>query len=247
MKKRILPVWVICLAIVISCDNTELFLEELNTGPAVGIVDVNNAATLHDFRADSVKKSSESGVFPYRFQLSVSDFNANIDQVAIVNNFRNAEASDGFLLFQYDTILVDLEVVGVDEATHIIDLEALVLGGSELTLTFISIDEFSESDTATLELTVFDNLLPEVNYEITEDISGDLVRRIDLSTSFDQDAIYGGAISSYHWVIEGVEYSLNQDFILHPFPSSGTFDVTVFVTDNNRTQSAPKAFNIFIP
>ena len=238
--------WIVVLVTVSSCSNSELFLEELNSAPTIGIID-SGSSQSHKVWSDSIKVSSEFGVFPYRFQLVVEDFNANIDEVRIVNTPESSDLSTGTLLFQYDTLLIDLEVIGVDQSSNLIDLEVIALGGDDLTLTFLSMDAFGESDEAILELAVFDNLLPIVNFEIQEESSGALIRRIDLSSSFDQDAPYGGAINSYHWVLGGTEFRLSQDHILHAFPSSGTFDVTVFVTDNNGSQSESKTFEVFIP
>ncbi|MEM9339806.1 MAG: PKD domain-containing protein [Bacteroidota bacterium] len=233
--------------LLLGCDSSESYLEGLNDGPTIGIVDVDNPLIARKIWQDSVKVSSPGRAFPYRFELLVEDFNANIQEVSIRDAFVSEDPQSGFLLFQYDTILVDLSVVGVNEAEQLITMEALVTGGSSLTLTFVSVDAFSQSDTAVLELTVFDNLLPVVNFEVQRDPSGSLVRRIDLSSSFDEDARHGGAISSYHWVIDETEFVLSQPFISHAFPSSGTFPVVVYVTDNNGSQSLSKSINVFIP
>lgn len=230
-----------------GCDNSERFLEALNDIPRIAIIDEDNATVDHSFWMDSAKVSSEVGLFPYRFRLSIEDFNQNIEIVNVENEVATEnDTLNGFLLFQYDTILIDVEVVNIDHQNQLIDLEVLAFDESLLTISFIVIDAFMQSDTALLQLEVFDNLKPVVNFEIKADESGDLVRIIDLSNSYDGDAKYGGMISSYHWIIEGTEFSLTRDFIRFAFPDRGTFDVQVYTTDNNGAQSNFETIEVII-
>ncbi|MEO1256409.1 MAG: hypothetical protein AAFY41_16200, partial [Bacteroidota bacterium] len=74
----------------------------------------------------------------------------------------------------------------------------------------------------------------------------ELVRVIDLSNSYDGDADFGGQISSYHWLIEGTEFSLTRDFIRFSFPEEGRYDIEAYVTDNNGAQSDVETIEVVI-
>lgn len=235
--------------LVVGCDNSELYLEQVNDLPSITIMDQADTTQRHQVWTDSAKKSTvEFGLFPYQFQLYVEDFNSNIQVVDVRQDLISQEDSlNGFLLFQYDTILIDVQVTSQNVKKQTIDIEVLAFDESMITLTFIAFDDFLRSDTCTLFLNVFDNASPVVEYEVKDDPLGEVIKNIDLSNSYDQDAAYGGRIISYHWIIEGSEFSLTRDFIQYSFPGSGSYNVQVYVVDNNSTQSQFKTVEVIIP
>jgi hypothetical protein len=89
------------------------------------------------------------------------------------------------------------------------------------------------------ELTVYYNLPPVclVNVIPIKELSLYEVL-IDLSSSYDRDARFGGAIDQYEYRI-GSYYKLNttRPMIYHIFPTAGDYEVRCRVRDNNGTWS----------
>jgi hypothetical protein len=100
-------------------------------------------------------------------------------------------------------------------------------------------DYYGEKLSTSLSLFVFNNLYPICNLKIKEvkELS-DYEYLIDLSSSFDRDARFGGEIVVYEYKISNY-YSLTTDkeTIYHIFPTTGEYDVKCRVKDNDGAWS----------
>ena len=223
---------------LISCDETEVFIESQNNSPVISFIDgESEVSTL----TDSIKVSGLVGQFPLNFRLSLKDINENLEGVDLFSDTDNR-----YLFIQYDSILVDLKLVDIDPVSNTIDMTALVFDEGTQNIKFIAYDQFNQTDTATLVLKGFENLKPSVSYQVGNDQLSDFIRVIDLSDSHDQDSKYGGFIKSYHYLINGQSFVTTTDNLSYSFPERSTYGVSVFVTDNNNEVSQTKSFNITI-
>lgn len=221
-----------------ACENSEEFFNDLNGSPEVMIVVDEQADT---FLSDSVKTSGEFGQFPFDFTLEVNDVNGNIEGVGI-----ETVQGSPYLLVQFDSILIDLEVVNIDTEANSITMTGFFFEEGIHELKFIAVDEFAESDTATLSLNAFNNLRPVVVHSLEDNqLSSDL-KTINLSESFDRDSEYGGDILTYHYLIDGNSTTSTDSNITWTFPGEGVYSASVFVTDNNFEVSETVSFNIEI-
>lgn len=227
-----------CLLIaVISCDTSSEYIDNLNVGPELLIV-VDGESSDHV--SDSVKTSGEVGQFEYEFDLVASDANDNLLGIGIDSGV------DEYLLIQYDSILIDIQIVDVNESENTIKLTGIFFNTGIHEINFIAADEFGVLSSATLELQVFENETPVIDYSIkTSSLSSD-IREFDLSTSYDPDEKYGGGLISYHYLIDGVEYATTNNTLRHTFPGSGTYGVSLWVVDNNQVKSKTESFNLTI-
>lgn len=223
---------------MLACDETDLFIEGQNTRPSISFIEgETESASL----SDSIKVSGLVGQFPLEFTLSLKDMNGNLEGVDLFNDTENR-----YLLIQYDSILVDLELVKIDPVSNTINMTALVFDEGTQNIKFIAYDEFNDSDTATLVLKAFENAKPIVDVQIENDPLSDFIKVIDLSSSYDQDGKYGGYIKSYHYLINGQTFVTSTDELSYSFPERSTYGISVFVTDNNNEVSQTRSFNVTI-
>ena len=224
---------------LVACDNTEDLVQQRNDAPVIQIL--INDEPEGTFFEDSVKSSGLAGQFPFDFEVEINDENLNLSEV-----FINSALNSPFFLIQFDSILIDLRLVGVDEANNRVKLTAILFEPGIQEIRFTALDRLGRASEASLFLTVFENLTPVVRFQVSPYESSRFIRQIDLSSSFDQDSHFGGSIVSYHYVIDGREFAISQPLLLHPFPRPGSFPISVFVRDNNKAISTVQQFIISI-
>ena len=231
--------FIVLVILLVSCDTSEEFLEGINNRPTISIA---TESETNSIIVDSVKTLGVIGQFPYEFELVVDDINGNISGIGISD-----DVTDPYLLIQYDSVLIDIEVAYVDPAENRIKMTAYFTSSGSQEISFIAVDDFNASDTSKLVLEAFDNMTPVVNYEVLVNSSVSDIKTIDLSGSFDRDSKYGGEIYSYNFNIDGNGYELFGKSTLHySFPGAGTYKASVFVTDNNLETNETKVFEITI-
>ncbi|MEQ6169140.1 hypothetical protein AAOE16_18215 [Ekhidna sp. MALMAid0563] len=228
----------ILLLSLFACDETDLYVESQNSKPSIAFVNGDQQSTT---LTDSIKVSGLVGQFPLEFTLSLKDINENLEGVDLLNDSENR-----YLFIQYDSILVDLELVNIDPTTNTINMTALVFDEGTQNIKFIAYDKFNDTDTATLTLRGFENVKPVVRVDVGSDELSDFIRVIDLSSSYDQDSKYGGFIKSYHYLINGQSFVTTTDKLSYSFPERSTYGLSVFVTDNNNEVSQTRSFNVTI-
>ena len=225
-----LSYFMLALAIQVGCDNTEQLIKERNDAPEIELLIDGEPKGL--FYEDSVKQSGKAGQFHFEFEIQVSDPNINFSRVDVSN-----ETGKAFFLIQFDSLLIELKLEDANEDSSYFRLKAIYHDTGRHPIDFVAVDAFGKASVTTLEMTVFENLLPVAIPSVSRYEDTRFIRQIDLSASFDQDAFFGGRLVSYHYVIEGKEYAINLERMLHAFPEPGSFQVIVFVRDNNKDKS----------
>jgi hypothetical protein len=151
--------------------------------------------------------------------------------------FDRGENNISAILNNADTIKHNVSyTINIDKPMQI-DFIGRKQGAVTGTLEFV--DYYGETSSISLELFVFNNLYPVCRLQIKEvkELS-DYEYLIDLSSSFDRDARFGGNVISYEYKI-GNYYSLTteKEAIYHIFPTAGTYDVKCRVKDNDGAWS----------
>ena len=214
-----------CLLISLtSCEDRFDFLENSGFGVVVGL----NDASVTDL-SDSVKVSLKNGTDKYDFSL-------------IINGEAEKTYDVEFTLIGFAQ-LVDAqgnEVSGssITLSNGVNNFGVKVSLPSEINLNFSIIDEFGNTKTSNLNLIAFDNLSPIAMLDITSvKALSDFEYDLDASASFDQDEKFGGLVERYRYKIDTAVIFTDKSKIRIIFPSSGSFDVSLEVQDNDEAWS----------
>jgi hypothetical protein len=201
----------------------------------------HNAPTIFEIRtSDGVQK----GMAQYMDSIKIAQirtvqltFKDDVKSLNAKVYFDKGENNISAILNNTDTIKHNISyTVAIDEPVQI-NFIGRKQGQVAGTLEFS--DYYGEKSSTLLELFVFNNLYPVCRLQIKEvkELS-DYEYLIDLSSSFDRDARFGGNITTYEYKI-GNYYSLttDRDAIYHIFPTAGTYDVKCRVKDNDGAWS----------
>lgn len=224
--------WII-LAQACGLDNTEDVIADRNSPPLIDILARGDNHGNH--LLDTTKTSGLAGQFPLKFSIKVQDVNANLNSIPL-DNFPIAEAFS----IQFDSLLVDAEVLEVNQEADsmIIKFEMIFTEPGDFQIYFRVKDDFNNlngsSVDATVEVHVFDNWTPVLNWDIATSEVYTWVREFDLSDSFDLDQKYGGKINSYLFFIDQHRYEIAISNLQFGFPKPGEYPIRLGVKDNNR-------------
>lgn len=210
-----------------SCDDRGESFSQFNVAPLIFFNGSQSVVSIDD----SIKIGS--GIKPigeshYLVVMSAQDIDGRISSVNYTVNtgtaaiFVNDSELNGSLPLETDPI--DLKIVPN-------------LGIS--TITFEAVDNFGKAKSATIKLFAFDNLLPVADVVFTHSKeTGPYEYTFNASGSYDQDRLFGGAITQYEYVINDV-YTIktDQSIIKHVFPGPGGYRVKYRVYDNEGATS----------
>jgi len=225
MKKYTLITVLVC-SLLSSCDERFGFLGNLNRPPAIFFNTKTDLVTL----SDSLKTSVKNGKQTYDITVSFSDPEKQLKAVSV-----NLIGGTGVLRQDGNVITNALDISsGTANITFKPD------ANGNYTLEFKATDSFDKSTTATLQLLVYDNLLPVASFvESKLAINSPYEYQFDASASFDQDRNKGGAVQVYRFLINNTVEILTKDKVTKwVFAGTGGQEVKLEVYDNNGAKSA---------
>lgn len=179
--------------LLIGCDETTKFLDDLNEAPQINFTNNPDEPVL----SDSIKLSFKNSQVRYRITLKVTDKNRNISQVIYTQ--LNGKGT----LKQGGVDIVDNNIsFKRDSSTLSFDYEPEVLGLHKLSLKVV--DSFGLSNTVSIQIVAFDNLIPVARLNFTR-LGTRSRNEYELrgGESFDRDARYGGTIEEYEFTVLG--------------------------------------------
>jgi len=131
-----------------------------------------------------------------------------------------------------------------------VDLQEVLLSVNPTSKGLVNVDftiqdRFENKETATLNLFVFDNLIPVALVSARKTaINAPLEYVLDGTESYDQDKNFGGAVAGYVFEIEGQVIETTSKQINFIFPTPGTYTVKLKVIDNNGDYSRPTEIKV---
>jgi len=220
-----ITVLLFCIVMLASCSDRMDELQKLDVAPAISF---SQFGELKQHITDSVRYSADS-VFYYNLILEVSDDKKNLWKL-------NYKVNKGEAKVFYDGKELDGVSLRVDLPEVLLAVSPASKGMVDVEFTIQ--DRFENKQTATLNLYVFDNLIPvAVISGHKTSLNDPLEYAFDGGESYDQDKNFGGTVAGYAFEIEGRTITTTSKTINYIFPTQGTYTVTLKVIDNNGDYS----------
>lgn len=201
-------IFLLFLFVFVSCDTRKDYFEDINKAPELRIKSVKASEYSKDW-SDSLK-----------YTLPVYNLNYQIvDERPISLQGSSDNSSD--LIFINDYLHTTSVKLSADYGLH--------------HFTFKTRDSYNKEAIANLYLTLFKNLPPVPVFYVNKwGVNDPLEYQIYATTSYDQDAKWGGSVVKY-------EYSINTTYVVtspysgifYIFPSAGLYTIAVRVQDND--------------
>lgn len=235
--------YLIIMVGVAGCDLTNNFLDDLNEAPQINFTNNPNTPLL----SDSIKLglSSKTSQEKYRVVLKITDRNANISEVRYTQLAGKGRLQQGGvdILSNNVTFKRDSSVLEFDYFPEILGLHKLGITVE---------DDFGLSNSVSIDITAFDNLLPVA--QVSWSRRGDRGRyhyEIRANESFDRDAKYGGSVEEFEYKAQGVIHRIlatteNSDRYQVIFVDKGIYPIEVRVRDNDGRWSSVKGGEIIV-
>ena len=225
--------FLLILSVCFSCDNRWVFKGE-NIPPELGLKLTNGQFTDDEGNllislSDTLKLNAKTTTEVYTFDMKYFDDN-------LVEITYEILSGNGALI----QLNVEEQMQGkIDISQDEVSLEYKPEELGEHEIRFIATDAFGESSgSVTVRLFFFDNWAPIGNLAIS--YQGKTDERhylIDASESVDEDAAYGGYLVQYKYKVEDYELLTTVPSINYIFQSSGTYNVSLQVLDNDNVWS----------
>lgn len=225
---RILIIFLFCLALI-ACDNRFEFVDDLNNNPVIGLTGHPGVSTI----IDSLKtgNSIKFEYLPYSFGVSVSDPENKLQSLEF-----NITGGGADVRVNGDPVNSNHPISAPGNFDIEID-PSLKNGNYSIQVSVV--DNFSATSKVTVNLFVFDNLVPVPSLVVNKDqINGPYSAVLNASGSKDQDVSQGGGIDWYVFSIKD-----GNGTITHPatknssvpwvFAGPGGYEVSVTVYDND--------------
>lgn len=212
-----------------SCDNKEVFVEELNEAPTITI----DGDVVTSF-VDSIKISVKSTEPSETYRVVVTDLDGNAGDLVT-----SVELGD-----------LGISVSEVSENIYDVTISPNSFGTNQAGISVT--DAIGASVTYTMDIIAFDNLAPIVAFEesdVKEDNSitnSGLHYIIDLARCYDADGHLGGGIEQYEVIVNNETIQREFAEIPYIFPSTGTYAIKVRVRDAEGTWSSQVTENVTI-
>jgi len=101
----------------------------------------------------------------------------------------------------------------------------------------VCLDPYGLSDKVHVNMDIFDNLKPVALFTVQK--TGDILK-IDAGSSYDQDSLYGGKITSYIYTVNGNTWSRTNSFLYHDIINGvDDYNISLVVKDNDNALSEP--------
>ncbi len=214
--KNILLYLPLALMLFQACDQRLDFMDDVNQKPILILP------------ADS--GNFKRGGDPVRIEILISDPEDQLKKI----DFEILEGNGTYMVNGVETESFTLKEKIIGEYVQTIYLRPL--GMDNIVSNIILIDELGKKEIKTYKLNIFKNLLPVARFTYTN--SGSTFT-FDASTSYDQDAEYGGKIESYKWSIDNQSYIDTKKVSTYETTLSTTSQhiVKLIVEDNDKESS----------
>lgn len=228
----------LCLLFCLSaCDSTKDWLDALNEAPQLNFTNNSKEPVF----IDSIKMSLKVNQKSYPIKLRVTDKNNNIKEI----RYTQLAGKGTLKQNQIDIIENNIEFKR-DSAVLEFAYYPEILGEHSLALT--ATDEFGLSNTVTLRVIAFENLLPVAVFDFGKlGVLSPNEYFIRARDSYDQDARFGGIVEEYEFSVLGKIYSIlavngNQIKVIFPADPEKKpviYPISVRVRDNDGKWSSP--------
>jgi hypothetical protein len=220
-----------------GCNTYDDYVLMRNSEPIITLASGSDAG---QFIQDSVKLSNAEQVFVTEIEVRYEDINNNISRLEI------ASLTEDVFIIQEDTILIDEFIIIESTRLDTVKLEFLSFATGIKELSFTLIDHFQEHHEASIQLVVFDNIIPVVMESHNIDNETKIID-FNLSASFDPDSIYGGEVLLYELIFNGQTFEKTEPTMQVVYSDDQiVYDYSVRVMDNNFEYSAAKVRRIRI-
>jgi len=211
MKRNILN-YIVILLFVSSCDNRKDNYIGMDAGPKLQVATLTD--TNYYVQISDSEKLGHTYIFKYVLE-SFENLTLNINKSNVYDS----------LIINSETLQINVRPSCVEQATYKLSV----------------MDPFNKYAQASVELTVFKNLIPICIF--TDTLIAQLSTyqvQIDASKSFDQDAKWGGAVVKYQFMIDqNYTCTTTMATIDYIFDGPGQKVITVRCQDNDSAWSAP--------
>lgn len=208
-----------------SCNNRELYVQDLNYKPEISFVSGNPDKTV---LTDSVKLSLKSPDKASEFFITYRDLNNDLKEVTY-----SLDPGAGKLFQNNQEVTGRLTISEKNEMRY----EPSALGQHKLT--FTAEDKFGEKKSILANIHVFSNLSPVANLTLNPiKVLSAYEYELDASSSFDGDGKWGGGINVYTFFVNGRQiFKTNKSKMPYIFPEPGNYNVSVTVQDSDGAES----------
>lgn len=212
--------------IVVSCDKRKDFYRESNKTPDGTLtLDNTHSSVSSTIVNDSTIIDTLKIGFVYRFTISFEDESESAD----------FDYSGDGNLYEYGFNCSNNDHIST--GTHMYEWSPTTIGENYFTIRIT--DKYGKTIVYNFHVHVFDNRVPQISW-VLEDVGNitPLEKKIVVSGN-DGDALYGGSVLYY-------EYVINQDTTLYPgneffyiFPQAGNYLISVRAFDSDNQWSNP--------
>jgi hypothetical protein len=232
--------WVFILLLIIvaaGCDDRATGLKSFNDAPKI-VLQAQRGGPETQLLIDSVKISDPA--FAYMpLIIRVEDPNKNIKHVIM-----RVLSGAGYLQYRDDQTTDTVRIIGDRGIYRFVPAHA-----GSITVRFVVTDYFNVTDSATLQLYVFDNLPPVGSLEVTHLGAADKYEYLfDASGAYDADNSFGGVIKRYVFSVNNIKVAETlTPAIPYIFPAGGIYTCKVQVWDNNGAASKEISLPVQVP
>lgn len=226
--------------IVMSCDDKDASLSELNVSPNLEYF-TNDSNGWNNINGSIIQGHAKvwtpANNLNYSVAFRARDFNNNFGTLSINS------LSEELIFFINDTPYVNTATVNLNSLS-------LAVRNNQPTIKTFNVtveDTWGAQESAYFEIKFHENLSPisGLSLELVEEIA-DNEYLLDASSSFDQDNYLGGFIVEYEYIIDDVVITIPINQIYHVF-SQGQHTIKLRCKDNDDVWSDQITTTLTIP
>lgn len=211
--------------LVVSCDKRKDLYKENNLAANLKVELLNSHSSFSSTKINDLNYiDTLKMAHYYRFKVNITDEN---DYVDISFNGVGTMYMDGNIVNSTNTKVLVGE--------HLFEWVADTTGDRNFQLKFI--DAYEIEQVLTFKINVFINRLPNVLWSIIDVGNISPLEKKIVVTAPDADAIYGGGINYYEYVINQDTTYYTGPVMYYVFPSAGSYLISVRARDNDNQWS----------
>lgn len=227
MKSVVITMLLAVLAM--GCQDRLTFLDDENEAPVfeVQITEDGKVVLVSEVNI-KLKTSQKHGSDRHTFDLQFSDYEEGKMTLssAVVSGDATVLVND--VALEGDMDVSELENLSVDIVANENNL---------ISVDFTIADEIGKSGAVTVNIDAFDNMFPVAGFTFDKiALHSAQQYEFDGSSSYDEDAEYGGGVSYYEWSIDGRTF-VTQEPTFRQDLTPGGYDVGLVVIDNDGGRS----------
>lgn len=226
----------ILVVVFASCDTRLDPIKAVNTGPSITFSNELNSWGVSKYEPSL----TDSCKIHHTYYLS---YNLVEEQLYTSFNIVNYE---GFVWITFeDTIHTDLSN-GLKKGINTLNIHPEVIGFSKMKFNLIDGYGLTNGNDNTISLTCFDNLPPvsDIGVQLTNVNMNEI--EIDATGCYDRDAVYGGGLIRFQYIIDLDTTTYPQPKLTTILPNSGTYVIGVRAMDNDSVWSTVSETNFTI-